>query len=145
VCVGFGFGKKCGELPALELIRHINPTTVVITGLMPVVGTAMSSVKPNPYDFAKVFCRAGELFPDIPITLDCAHSSGRDRKLIEQIALESGVFNIALPTRSFIKYARAEGYVIEYFGTCCGVLPKDSTRIDGDLHLECQFPAGFWF
>ena len=136
VCVGLDFGKVCGELPALELIRHINPTTVVITGLMPVAGTAMSSVKPDPYDFAEVFCRACELFPDIPITLGCAHSSGRDRELIERIALECGVFNFALPTRSFVKYAHAEGYVIEYFGTCCGVLPQDSTRINGDLHLK---------
>jgi len=133
VCVGLDFGKMCGELRALELIRHIKPTTVVITGLMPVAGTAMSSVKPDPYDFAEVFCRACELFPEIPITLGCAHSSGRDRELIERIALECGVFNIALPTRSFVKYACAEGYVIEYFGTCCGVLPQDSTRIDGDF------------
>ena len=136
VCVGLDFGKIGGELPALELIRNINPTTVVITGLMPIAGTAMSSVKPNPYDFAEVFCRACELFPEIPITLGCAHSSGRDRELIERIALESGVFNIALPTRSFVKYARAKGYVIEYFGTCCGVMPQDSTHIDGDLHFK---------
>jgi hypothetical protein len=39
---------------------------------------------------------------------------------IEQIALEYGVFNIALPTRSFVKSAHAKGYGIEYFGTCCG-------------------------
>ncbi|NOR47351.1 MAG: hypothetical protein GQ533_04815, partial [Methanosarcinaceae archaeon] len=94
------------------------------------------SVKPDPYDFAEVFCRAVELFPEIPITLGCAHSSGRDREIIERIALESGVFNVALPTRSFVKYAYAKGYGIEYFGTCCGVLPQDSTRIDGDLHLK---------
>jgi lipoyl synthase len=136
VCMGLDFGKMCGELPALELIRHIKPTTVVITGLMPIAGTAMSSVKPDPHDFAEVFCRAVELFPEIPITLGCAHSSGRDREMIERIALESGVFNIALPTRSFVKYAHAERYGIEYFGTCCGVLPQESTRIDGDLHLK---------
>lgn len=135
VCVGLDFGRMCGELTALELIRHINPTTVVITGLMPVAGTAMSSIKPDPYDFAEVFCRASELFPEIPITLGCAHSSGRDRELIERIALESGVFNIAMPSRSFVRYAHSKGYVIEYFGTCCGILPQDSTRINGGLHL----------
>jgi len=41
-----------------------------------------------------------------------------------------------MPTRSFVKYAHAKGYVIEYFGTCCGVLPEDSNRIKGDLHLK---------
>ena len=133
VCVGLDFGNMRGELRALELIRKINPTTVVITGLMPLAGTPMSSVKPDPRDFAEVFCYASELFPNTPITLGCAHSNGRDRELIERIALECGVLNVALPTRSFVKYARAEGYEVEYFGTCCGVLAQDSTRIDGEM------------
>lgn len=130
VCVGLDFGKLRGELRALELIRQINPATVVITGLMPVAGTPMSSVKPDPYDFAEVFCRAEELFSEIPVTLGCAHSSGRDRELIERIALSCGVLHIAIPTPGFVRYAEAEGYNIEYFGTCCGVLPRNDTRID---------------
>ncbi|MEA1944016.1 MAG: radical SAM protein, partial [Euryarchaeota archaeon] len=133
VCVGLDFGTMRGELRALELIRQINPTTVVITGLMPIAGTPMSSIKPDPYDFAEVFCRARELFSEIPVTLGCAHSNGRDRELIELIALSCGVVHIAIPTRSFVRYAEAEGYTIEYFGTCCGILPRDATRIDGDL------------
>jgi len=116
VCVGLDFGRLCGELRALELISEIDPTTVVITGLMPIAGTPMSSVKPDPYDFA-----------------GCAHSSGRDRELIEMLALECGVLRIALPTPGFVRHAEAEGYDIAYFGTCCGVLPRDCTRIDGDL------------
>lgn len=133
VCVGLDFGRLRGELRALELISEIDPTTVVITGLMPIAGTPMSSVKPDPYDFAEVFCRATELFPETPITLGCAHSSGRDRELIEMIALGCGVLRIALPTPGFVRYAEARGYGTEYFGTCCGVLPRDDTRIDGDL------------
>jgi hypothetical protein len=133
VCVGLDFGRLRGELRALELITEIDPTTVVITGLMPIAGTPMSSVKPDPHDFAGVFCRATELFPEIPVTLGCAHSSGRDRELIEMIALECGVLRIALPTPGFVRYAEARGYGTEYFGTCCGLLPRDDTRIDGDL------------
>ena len=136
VCVGLDFGRLRGELRALELISEIDPTTVVITGLMPIAGTPMSSVKPDPYDFAEVFCRATELFPEIPITLGCAHSSGRDRELIEMIALRCGVLRVALPTPGFVRYAEAEGYGIEYFGTCCGVLPRDDTRIDEVMKLS---------
>ena len=51
-------------------------------------------------------------------------------------AISDAGINIAQPTRSFVKYARAEGYVMEYFGTCCGVLPQDSTHIYVDLHLK---------
>ena len=133
VCVGLDFGRLRGELRALELISEIDPTTVVITGLMPIAGTPMSSLKPDPYDFIGVFARATELFPEIPITLGCAHSSGRDRELIEMIALECGVLRIALPTPGFVRYAEAEGYSTAYFGTCCGLLPRDCTRIEVDL------------
>ena len=136
VCVGLDFGRLRGELRALELISEIDPTTVVITGLMPIAGTPMSSLKPDPYDFAEVFCKATELFPEIPITLGCAHSSGRDRELIEMIALECGVLSIALPTPGFVRYAEAEGYDIAYFGTCCGLLPRDDTRIDEIMKLS---------
>lgn len=133
VCVGLDFGSIRGELRALEIIRHIKPSTIIITGLMPIAGTPMSAVRPEPRDFAEVFCRAAELFPEVPITLGCAHSMGRDRELIEMIALESGVFNMAVPTRNFVEHACSKGYEVEYFGTCCGVLPDESNRIDPDI------------
>jgi len=136
VCVGLDFGGLRGELQALELISELDPTTVVITGLMPIAGTPMASVKPDPYDFAGVFCRATELFPETPITLGCAHSSGRDRELIERIALECSVLHIALPTPGFVRYAEARGYGTGYFGTCCGVLPRDCSRIDEIMKLS---------
>lgn len=139
VCVGLDFGSIRGELRALEIIRHINPSTVIITGLMPITGTPMSAVRPEPRDFAEVFCRAAELFPEVQITLGCSHSIGRDREMIELIALESGVFNIAVPTRNFVKHAFSEGYKVEYFGTCCGVLPMDSTCIDSNISHNSEW------
>ena len=139
VCVGLDFGSIRGELRALEIIRNINPSTVIITGLMPIAGTPMSAVKPKPRDFAEVFCRAAELFPEVPITLGCAHSIGRDRELIEMIALECGVFNMAIPTRNFVEHAYSKGYEVEYFGTCCGVLPDDSNRIDSNLSHNSEW------
>src|SRR3989337_2029386 len=76
VCVGLHFGELKGAFRALELIRSIRPETIIITGLMPVAGTPMAHIKPDPSDFAKVITRAIELFPDTPVVLGCAHSSG---------------------------------------------------------------------
>jgi uncharacterized radical SAM superfamily protein len=123
VCVGLRFGKLSGELRALEMIRNITPTTIIITGLMPIAGTPMAHARPKPSDFRKVITRAIELFPKIPIVLGCAHSCGKDREEIEKIAFESGVSGIATPTSQTIKLAKEKGYEINYYGTCCGLFP----------------------
>lgn len=129
VCVGLHFGELKGEYRALEMIRNIDPVTVIITGLMPVDGTPMEHIKPRPEDFAKVIQKAIEMFPEIPITLGCAHSSGKDREIIEKIALEKGVSGIAAPTMRTVELAKERGYEINHYGTCCGLVPDDSMRV----------------
>lgn len=130
VCVGLHFGELRGEFRALELIKTIKPATIIITGLMPVPGTQMAHIKPKPGDFAKVIKRAIEKFPDTPIVLGCAHSSGKDRAEIEMIALQCGVSGIAAPTMATVEFAKENWYEINYYGTCCGLIPDERTRID---------------
>ncbi|MCZ7384901.1 MAG: hypothetical protein O8C63_09170 [Candidatus Methanoperedens sp.] len=128
VCVGLHFGELRGEYRALELISLINPTTIIITGLMPVAGTPMAQIKPKPSDFEKVIKKAKEMFPETPVVLGCAHSSGKDRDEIEKIALEGGVSGIAAPTMLTIDFAKENGYQINYYGMCCGLVPGEKTR-----------------
>ncbi len=130
VCVGLHFGELRGEYRALELINSINPTTIIITGLMPVAGTPMAHIKPKPSDFKKVITKAKEMFPDTPVVLGCAHSSGKDRDEIERIALAGGVSGIAAPTMHTIAFAKENGYQINYYGMCCGLVPDEKTRIE---------------
>ncbi len=130
VCVGLHFGEVRGEFRALELIRTITPSTVIITGLMPVAGTPMAHIKPCPADFEKVIKKAIEMFPDTPVVLGCAHSSGKDRGEIEKIALKSGVSGIAAPTMQTIGFAKKNGYEINYYGACCGFVPGEKTRVE---------------
>lgn len=129
ICVGLDAGRMKGELHALEMIKDYKVTTVVITGLMPVAGTEFSEIKPDPIDFARVITEAVGMFPKSPITLGCARSSGRDRELIDHLAIESGVENIAIPTQYAVRYGANHGYVMEYYGTCCGLPPSENTRI----------------
>ncbi len=133
VCVGLHFGELKGECCALELIKTITSSTVIITGLMPVAGTPMAHVKPHPCDFEKVIKKAIEMFPNTPIVLGCAHSSGKDRGEIERIALLCGMSGIASPTMQTIDFARKKGFEISYYGTCCGILPDEKTRIEALL------------
>ncbi len=130
VCVGLHFGELKGEFHALELIKTITPSRIIITGLMPVSGTPMAYVKPRPFDFEKVITKAVDMFLDVPVVLGCAHSSGKDRGYIERIALLSGVSGIASPTMQTIDLAKKEGFEINYYGTCCGLLPDEKTRIE---------------
>ncbi|VVB96658.1 Biotin synthase [uncultured archaeon] len=130
VCVGIHFGKLGGEFRALEMIREIDPPTIIITGLMPVAGTPMAHIKPRPSDFEKVITKAKEMFPDTPVVLGCAHSSGRDRDEIERLALTCDVSGIAAPTMQTIGFAKENGYLINYYGMCCGLVPGEKTRIE---------------
>jgi uncharacterized radical SAM superfamily protein len=134
ICVGLYFGKMKGEFRALELIRNIKPATIIatiiITGLMPVAGTPLAQTRPEPSDFGKVIKKAIEMFPGTPITLGCAHSSGRGREEIEKIALNSGVSGIAAPSMTTVELARKRGYEINYFGACCGLIPDEKTRLN---------------
>ncbi|VVB55309.1 Biotin synthase [uncultured archaeon] len=133
VCVGIHFGKLGGEYRALEMIRSKVATTVIITGLMPVVGTPMEHIKPDPLDFEKIIKKAIAMFPDIPVVLGCAHSSGKDRADIEKIALLCGVSGIAAPTFETIRFAKESNYKINYYGTCCGLIPDDKMKINYPL------------
>lgn len=128
VCVGLHFGKLKGEYRALEMIKSIDPSTVIITGLMP-VSEAMAHIKPGLCDFEKVIQRAVKMFPDAQVTLGCAHSTGKDRGEIERIALECGVSGIASPNMGTIELAKKNGYEINYYGTCCGLIPCEKTRM----------------
>lgn len=129
VCVGIDFGKSSGEFRALEMIRSIDPATVIITGLMPVPGTPMENIKPDINDFEKVIRKAIEIFPKTPVVLGCAHSSGKDRAEIEKMALFCGVSGIAAPTIETIRHSQETGFEINYYGTCCGLMPDDRTRM----------------
>ena len=134
ICVGLDGGKLSGEFHALTMIKGCQVSTIVITGLMPLRGTPFSGVKPDPVDFVRVIAAAVEMFPETPITLGCARSSGQGRELIDHLAIESGVENIAIPTRYAIEYAQYHGYRIQSYGTCCGVPPSENTRIHEPLY-----------
>jgi lipoyl synthase len=129
VCVGLNFGKMEHELASLKIISTIKPTTVVITALMPLRGTPMEKAKVTPFDVVKVVAVARLIFPNVPITLGCARSKGADRALIEKLAIQTGVTNIATPSDLAVKYAEAIGLSTASYAACCAVPPASSLKL----------------
>ncbi|VVB87958.1 Uncharacterised protein [uncultured archaeon] len=70
------------------------------------------------------------MFPATPVVLGCAHSSGKDREEIEKIAIKCGVSGIAAPTVKSTRFAKENGYEINYYGMCCGLVPGERTKIE---------------
>ena len=117
VTTGLYFGKLSHELNALKIIRDsITPTAIEITALMPLKGTPMEKFKPKPLDVAKVVAIAKLMFPNVEITLGCAHSKGKDRYFIEKLAIEAGVSNIAIPTERTLREFKGR-----IQNTCCAI------------------------
>lgn len=124
VCVGLDYGRTGHELEALNIISGITPTTIEIIALMPLKGTPMEGCRVVPEDVARIIAIAQLMFPEVPITLGCAHSNGNDRALIEELALKAGATSIALPTPRTERLAEEMGFEINRVRTCCAVPPE---------------------
>jgi len=129
VCVGLHFGELRSELESLRIISRVKPTTIVIIALMPLRGTPLENVKPSATDVAKVIAIAKLMFPDVPVSLGCARSKGTDRELIDELAIQAGVTNIAIPTKRAIETALSLKMEIQCYSACCAVPPLSTLRI----------------
>ena len=129
VCVGLNFGNLKHELASLKIISGVKPTTVVITALMPLRGTPMEKVHVNAFDVVKIVSVARLMFPNVPITLGCARSKGADRALIEKLAIQAGITNIATPSNFALKHAESLGLTTECYAACCAVPPASSLKL----------------
>ncbi|MBN1920247.1 MAG: hypothetical protein JW892_03305 [Anaerolineae bacterium] len=101
------------------------PETVVIIVFSPTPGTPMATaVPPAPEMVGRVFEQVRALFPDAELSLGCMRprSSGM-RVPLEMAALEAGATRMELPARATLEAARALGYAITHFDTCCA-LPR---------------------
>jgi uncharacterized radical SAM superfamily protein len=136
ICVGLHFGKLLGELEALRIVSAINPTTIVLTVLMPLADTSMREYLVKPLDVAKVIALAKIMFPNTPITLGCARSKGVNREKIEEIAISAGITNIAMPTRRAYETAKSYGLKIKNYGACCGVPPSPHLELSAKKITE---------
>lgn len=81
----------------------IKPTTLVFIVLTPLLDTPMENVRVSLMDVAKVITIAKLMFPNVPLTLGCIRAKGTERGLIEKMAIQAGITNVAVPSGTQLK------------------------------------------
>jgi uncharacterized radical SAM superfamily protein len=126
VIVGLHHGRLKGELDALKMIRHYEPSAIVVIAFMPIHGTEMAKTKPpKPADIAKVTATARMMFPQTPLVLGCMRPKGRHRTETDILAIKAGVNAIAFPAEEAIDYAERQGYETVFSSLCCSQIYQD--------------------
>jgi hypothetical protein len=129
VIVGLNQGKLDGELKAIQIIRKVKPSALVIIAFMPIRGTAMATVAPpKPEDIAKVAMLARLMFPETPLVLGCMRPKGKNRSETDVLALKAGVDAIAFPSEAAIEYAKNKGYKTAFSSYCCAQMYIDAVK-----------------
>jgi uncharacterized radical SAM superfamily protein len=120
VIVGLNEGKLDGELRALQMIRQVKPSALVIIAFMPIPGTAMAkTLPPKPVDIAKVSAMARLMFPETPLVLGCMRPKGESRGETDVLSLKAGVDAIAFPSEEAIEYAKSKSFRTAFSPYCC--------------------------
>jgi hypothetical protein len=123
IVLGLHYGELRGERRALELISRYPVTALVLVVLTPLEGTAMESVPPLEASQIRAFFQESRrLLPETPLLLGCARPGGRQWRLLDRLAIDSGFNGIAYPAEGTVKYARSRGLTPRFYHTCCALL-----------------------
>ncbi len=110
IIVGLYYGKIRGELNALDILRDIDVSTIVIVVLIPTKGTEMENISPPRIeDVAKIISTARLMYPEKDISLSCVRPGGRYRIYLDREAIKSGITKIALPSKGAYEASKELG------------------------------------
>ncbi len=110
IIVGLYYGKIRGELNALDILRDIDVSTIVIVVLIPTKGTEMENISPPRIeDVAKIISIARLMYPEKDISLSCVRPGGRYRIYLDREAIKSGITKIALPSKGAYEASKELG------------------------------------
>jgi uncharacterized radical SAM superfamily protein len=99
IIVGLYNGRIRGELNALNLLRDLDPETIVIVVFIPTRGTNMENVCPPEIDdVSRIISIARLMYPLKDISLSCVRPGGRYRLKLDSAAIKSGINKIAVPS-----------------------------------------------
>jgi uncharacterized radical SAM superfamily protein len=119
IMIGADYGKVYWEIEAIDLLKDINPSTLIFVIFSPIHGTKMENTPPpNIKDVVKVFQQARGKLPNIEIGLGCARPRGNySVKLEKQLIQNRLIDRIVIPSRAS-----------EYLMSCCSI-PKELENI----------------
>lgn len=122
VVAGLFYGKIQSEVKALEKIRDMKPSGLVIVALTPMKKTPMSEhPPPSSLDVARLIAKARIMMPEIPISLGCERPRNREGTALERLAIRAGATRMAVWSDEAINDAVELGLSPRYQGTCCSI------------------------
>ena len=124
IMIGADYGKTYWETEAIDLLKDINPDTLIFVIFSPIQGTKMGNTStPKIRDVVKIFQQARGKIPNVEIGLGCARPrGGYSVKLEKQLIQNRLIDRIVIPSRAS-----------EYLMSCCSI-PKELENIIPKKH-----------
>lgn len=112
IMIGADYGKVYWETEAINLLKDVDPDTLIFVVFSPIRGTEMEHTSsPNIADVVNVFQYARGKLPNIEVGLGCARPRGSySIKLEEHLTLNRLIDRVVLPSKAS-----------EYLMSCCSV------------------------
>ncbi len=121
ICIGIHAGKLKGEFHAIENLRPLKPSTLILISLIPTKGTEYSSVRaPDSETISSVVRMAKHELPDTKIALGCMRS--KKERAGEVALVEAGLDGIVLPSPTTVERLVSMGYEVKKRAVCCSML-----------------------
>lgn len=121
ICVGIHGGKLGGELRAIDMLRRLEPKTLILISLIPTRGSEYEGIRVPGNDVIQtVIERARKELPETKLVLGCMRSK-LDRTH-EYDLIRAGLDGIVLPATKTVDKLRDEGFVIKRRATCCALI-----------------------
>lgn len=122
ITIGLHYGKIIGEFNALKIIKKFCER-VVFNIICKTKNTPFEEINiPSLQQIKNVMEKAGGL----KVSLGCMRPRGME---IEELAIELGITDIALPSKKAIAYALKKGYKIKKIPACCGITEEIMKKI----------------
>lgn len=122
IVAGLMYGKIRAEPEALELIRHHQPSALVIVVLTPLQGGPMAHVSPpSPLQVARLIAKARLMMPEVPISLGCERPRNKAGLELERLAVLAGANRMAVWSEEAVEVAESLGLKPRFQLTCCSL------------------------
>ncbi|MFH1422245.1 MAG: radical SAM protein [Planctomycetota bacterium] len=130
IVIGLHYGRIIGEKKAIDFASEFQLASLVLVVLMPLQGTSMENIRvSSPQKVAEIIEYARKKIPHAPLLLGCARPSGKEKEILDKLAIDIGVDGIAYPADGTVAYAKQKGFIPRFSELCCSLIflgPKAS-------------------
>lgn len=123
ITLGLRGGQLSGERKAMEALRPLSPSALILIILMPTEGTRFAACAPPALaDVAALLVEARLMFPQTQISLGCMRPVGAYRQAVDLLAIRAGLDAIVNPSRAAEQFAADRGLEVTWRDECCALI-----------------------